>query len=115
MAGPMTRKARKGHRGEPRVIDIPQAKPYAAPPPVAAARVPGDTELWNAAFWLLRRGAYGVEIRVEGARGAGAVAVPLQAAALARPIMPPALGAGLIALGALLLAFARRALNRGRP
>ena len=78
----------------------------ATPPPVAATRVPGDTELWNAAFWLLRRGAYGVEIKVDGARGAGAVAVPLQAAALAKPTMPPALGAALLALGAVLFALA---------
>ncbi len=78
----------------------------AVPPAVEAARVPGDTELWNASFWLLRRGAYGVEIRVDGELGPGAVAVPLQAAALARPIMPPALGAALLALGALLFAFA---------
>src|SRR4029077_5544978 len=40
------------------------ANAEAVPPPVAATRVPGDTELWNATFWLLRRGAYGVEFRV---------------------------------------------------
>jgi len=78
----------------------------AAPPPSAATRVAGDPQLWNATFWLLRRGSYGVEIRLESARGGGRVAVPLQAAALARPVMPPALGVTLVALGIVLCAFA---------
>ena len=74
----------------------------ALPPPTPAERVAGDSELWNATFWLLRRGSYGVEVRLESARGGGRVAVPLQAAALAKPVMPPALGVTLVALGLLL-------------
>jgi hypothetical protein len=74
----------------------------ALPPPTRAERVAGDSELWNATFWLLRRGSYGVEVELESARGGGRVAVPLQAAALARPVMPPALGVTLVALGLLL-------------
>jgi len=78
----------------------------ALPPPSPAERVAGEAELWNATFWLLRRGSYGVEVKLESPRGGGRVAVPLQAAALARPVMPPALGVTLIALGLLLGAFA---------
>jgi hypothetical protein len=73
------------------------------PPPTIATPVAGDPQLWNAAFWLLRRGSYGVEVKLESARGGGSVAVPLQAAALARPVMPPALGVSLVAFGALLV------------
>ncbi|HTO05844.1 MAG TPA: hypothetical protein VMR86_02205 [Myxococcota bacterium] len=74
----------------------------ALPPPSPAERVAGDSQLWNASFWLLRRGSYGVEVSLESARGGGRVAVPLQAAALAKPVMPPALGVTLLALGVLL-------------
>jgi hypothetical protein len=92
----------------------------AVPPPIAAERVAGDSELWNATFWLLRRGSYGVEVKLESPRGGGRVAVPLQAAALARPVMPPALGVTLIALGLLLAAgaiwlAAAAARDAGRP
>ena len=76
------------------------------PPASAATRVAGDPQLWNATFWLLRRGSYGVEVELESARGGGRIAVPLQAAALARPVMPPALGATLVAFGALLIGAA---------
>ena len=76
------------------------------PPASAATRVGGDPGLWNATFWLLRRGSYGVEFELASARGGGRIAVPLQAAALARPVMPPALGATLVALGALLIGAA---------
>ncbi|HXX48668.1 MAG TPA: hypothetical protein VEN47_10590 [Myxococcota bacterium] len=78
----------------------------AEPPPIDAARVAGEAQLWNASFWLLRRGSYGVEVKLESARGGGAVAVPLRADALARPTMPPALGASLLVLLAILAAGA---------
>ncbi len=76
------------------------------PPAIRATQVSGDPQLWNATFWLLRRGSYGVEVALESARGGGRIAVPLQAAALARPVMPPALGATLVAFGALLIGAA---------
>jgi len=78
----------------------------AEPPASEAVRVTGEAQLWNASFWLLRRGSYGVEVRLESAHGSGAVAVPLRADALARPVLPPALGAALLALTALLIAAA---------
>jgi hypothetical protein len=86
---------------QPAFVD---ASAEAAPAATAAAPVGGDRHLWNAEFWLLRRGSYGVEVRLEGAAGSGSVAVPLQAAALTKPEMPAALGATLIGLLALFLA-----------
>lgn len=88
---------------KPAFLDAPDET---TPPASEATRVAGDPELWNATFWLLRRGSYGVEVELASARGGGRVAVPLQAAALARPVMPPALGATLVAFGALLIGAA---------
>jgi hypothetical protein len=70
----------------------------AAPTPIPATAVAGDAHLFNAACWLLRRGSYAVRITVEN----DSVVVPLQAASLQRPDMPPALGATLVTLGAIL-------------
>jgi hypothetical protein len=78
----------------------------AAPAPTEATPVIGDPRLWSAGVWLLRRGPHGIEISVDGPSDSGTVSVPLQAAALARPVMPPALAALLIALGAVLFGWA---------
>ena len=80
----------------------------AAPAPLRATAVPGDDRLFNAALWLFRDGAYSIRVTVESARGGGTVVVPLTSAATRRPAMPPALGAVLAGLGALLLAGAIR-------
>lgn len=74
----------------------------AAPAPTPATSVAGDARLFNAPCWLIQDGSYAVQIAVESARGGGRVAVPLQAASLQRPPMPPALGATLLACGAAL-------------
>lgn len=74
----------------------------AAPAPLAAVAVPGDAGTFNVALPLLRRGSFSVQVTVESARGRGTVAVPLNSAATRPPVMPPALGAALAALGALL-------------
>lgn len=79
-----------------------QAGAISAPEPVPAVAVAGDTHFFNAAVWLLRRGSYSVQVTIESPLGRGTVAVPLQAAALSRPDMSPALGAVLSALGAVL-------------
>ena len=83
-----------------------EAGSIAAPAPTAATAVAGDARLFNAAVWLLRRGSYGMRITLESPRGGGTVTVPLQAAALERPVMPPALGALLVICGALLFGWA---------
>jgi hypothetical protein len=74
----------------------------AAPAPLRATAVAGEAGLFNGALWLLRDGAYSVQITVENPRGRGSVAVPLNSAATRPPVMPPALGAALAALGARL-------------
>ncbi len=82
------------------------ASAEAAPAATDATPVVGEARLWSAGVWLLRRGPYGVEVSIDGPTGSGTIAVPLQAAALARPVMPPALAALLLALGALLFGWA---------
>jgi hypothetical protein len=77
-----------------------------APAPTAAAAGAGDPHLFNTAVWLLRRGPHVIRISIQNAQGGGVLSVPLEAAALARPDMPPALGITLIALGAILAASA---------
>ena len=77
-----------------------------APAPLEAARVTGETHLFNAPLWLLRKGSYSIQVTVESPRGSGTAAIPLTSAATQRPAMPPALGAALAAYGALLFASA---------
>ena len=88
-----------------------QAAPWAAgeeaaPAPLRAAPVAGEAGLFHAPLWLLGRGSYRMNIAVEGARGRGVVSIPLNSAATQRPVMPPALGAGLALLGVALFASA---------
>jgi hypothetical protein len=83
-----------------------QAGAAAAPALTPAVSVAGDPRLWSASVWLLRRGTYAIQVEVESPRGAGRVTVPLQASALTRPVMSPALAATLIALGIGLCASA---------
>ena len=85
-----------------------QAGDGAAPEPLHASAVPGDAHLYNAALWLFREGAYRIRVTVKSPRGSGTAIVPLTSAATQKPTMPPALGAVLAGLGALLLAGAIR-------
>ena len=73
-----------------------------APAPIEAARVAGETQLFHAPLWLLRKGSYNVQVIVESPRGQGVVGVPLISAATQRPVMPPTLGVVLAVFGALL-------------
>jgi hypothetical protein len=73
-----------------------------APPPVEAARVGSDAELFHAPLQLFRRGNFRIEIAIEGTRGAGHISVPLASAATQAPEMPRGLGLLLGALGAVL-------------
>lgn len=83
-----------------------QAVPWetnaAAAPPVIAVAVAGETNLYNAAFWLLYGGSYSVRVTVEGVRGGGTVVVPLNSAATQKPAMSPWVLAGLAAAGIFL-------------
>ncbi len=77
-----------------------------APAPTRAAVVTGDPHLFNTTVWLLRRGPHVVRVTIDSSAGNGVLSVPLEAAALARPDMPPALGGTLIGLGVILAASA---------
>ncbi|MBL9173470.1 MAG: hypothetical protein JNL10_08055 [Verrucomicrobiales bacterium] len=74
-----------------------------APRPDVAEPVPGETNLFSAALWFMARGAYGVEVRVDGP-GGGSVFVPVNSVAYERRPMPPGLGVLLAGLGLLLVA-----------
>ncbi len=79
-----------------------EAGDEAAPAAVAAAAVPGATNLFHATLTLFREGSYSIHVIVESRAGRGSVVVPLNSAATQRPVMPPALGAILVTLGAAL-------------
>jgi hypothetical protein len=74
-----------------------------APRPDVAEPVAGETNLFTASLWFMARGAYGVEVRVDGP-GGGAVLVPVNSVAYERRPMPAALGGVLAGLGFLLVA-----------
>ena len=75
----------------------------AAPAPVSAEAVAGESSLFHAALWLGQGGSYSVHVAVEGRAGRGTVIVPLHSTATQRPAMPVALGAALAGLGLVLL------------
>src|SRR5436190_16056433 len=82
-----------------------EARFFEAPgeqPSVQAARVGGETNFFNGALWLLRNGSYSVDVTLEGDKGKGRVAVPLNSAAIQAPAMSSLLKGVLIGLGAML-------------
>jgi len=74
-----------------------------APRPDVAQLVPGETNLFNAELWFMARGAYGVEVAVEGS-GGGTLMVPVNSLARAQKPLPRPLGLALAGLGGLLVA-----------
>jgi hypothetical protein len=58
-----------------------------APRPDLARPVEGETNLYSAQLWFMTRGAYGVEVMVDG-EGGGALMVPVNSVALERRPMP---------------------------
>lgn len=79
-----------------------------APPPDEAKLVRGETNLFATTLWLMKSGAYSVDVSVEGARGGGAVVVPVNSIAISRQAMSPWFGAMLATLGLLLFVGAVR-------
>jgi len=73
-----------------------------SPQPVAAERVPGETNLWSGEIWLLRAGSYSVQISINGAQGLGEASVPLNAIARESQRMGTGLQATLVLFGVLL-------------
>jgi hypothetical protein len=75
-----------------------------APPPDEAKLVRGETNLYAAALWLMKSGAYIVEVNVEGVGDKGTLAVPVNS--IATNTRPMARGVSVIlsALGVILFA-----------
>ena len=64
----------------------------------------GGTGVFEGSLWLMARGAYSVEVSVEGSLGRASVFVPVASIATGRLDMNPALGALLVVLGLALCA-----------
>lgn len=73
-----------------------------APRPDQAVSTPGDPRLYSASLWFMRRGAYAVEVTVEG-KGGGRVLVPVDSLAHRQEPMGLVLSGILIVLGILLV------------
>jgi hypothetical protein len=74
------------------------------PTPDLAKRDPGDPHFFTSAVWLMAFGSYQVRVDVEGAQGAGRLAVPVPAVASLVTKITPGLSAALLAMMALLSA-----------
>jgi hypothetical protein len=74
----------------------------AEPPPDTARAVAGDANLLSAQLWLMRFGAYSVQVTVTGNAGSGTVIVPVNALATRRLGMNRPMAVGLLALGLFL-------------
>jgi hypothetical protein len=67
-------------------------------------RLAGESRTFEGSLWLMARGAYSVDVIVDGPRGPANVLVPVASVATGRLAMHPALGVLLAALGVLLFA-----------
>lgn len=74
-----------------------------SPRPDIATLVPGDAHLYSAALWFMIRGAYGVEVSLEG-EGGGTLMIPVNSIATVQKPLPLWLGWVLSGLGLLLVA-----------
>src|SRR6478736_3435386 len=63
-----------------------------APPPDRGRLVKGEKNLYTGELWLMSFGAYSVEVRIAGAKGDGAVQIPLTSVATRQLPMPSVLG-----------------------
>jgi hypothetical protein len=77
-----------------------------APPPDAAAPVPGAPGVWSAQLWIMQGSSYGVRVRVKGPAGDGEALVPVTAVPTRVLEMKPGMGIVLGALGLFLFAGA---------
>jgi len=73
-----------------------------APPADLAHPVPGDPGLYSGELWLMRVGAYSIEVRLAGASGEGAAQIPVNSVATHQLPLPPFLRNLLLGLGGLL-------------
>ena len=94
--------------GEPvkRVTVLPvfsRAGREGAPPPDEAKLVRGEINLYSAALWLMKPGAYSVEITIEGSRGRGTLVLPVNS--MATNTRPMSRGYGIILSALAILLF----------
>jgi hypothetical protein len=73
-----------------------------APPPDEARLVRGESNLYAAELWLMKSGAYSVDVTVEGTRGRGTLIVPVNSIATNTLPMSRGFGLMLLALAAIL-------------
>jgi hypothetical protein len=72
------------------------------PPAEIAQAVPGETNLFQGELWLMTTGAYGIDVRVRGRSGDGAVQIPVDSVAIRQLPLPSWLGGVLLGLGLVL-------------
>jgi hypothetical protein len=77
-----------------------------APPPEAAAPVPGAPDTWSGQLWLMESSSYTVRVDIKGPAGAGVALVPVTAVPSKVLGMDRTLSAILVALGLFLFAGA---------
>ncbi|MGH7637165.1 MAG: hypothetical protein ACREOK_05895, partial [Gemmatimonadaceae bacterium] len=75
-----------------------------APTADETTRLGGESGTFVGSLWLMARGAYGVDVTVDGVRGPGTVIVPVASVATGQLQMSAALGAILLTLGIVLVA-----------
>jgi hypothetical protein len=75
-----------------------------APSADETRQLQGESRTFEGSLWLMARGAYSVDVIVEGTRGKANVLVPVASIATGRLAMTPALGALLAVLGFALCA-----------
>ncbi len=75
-----------------------------SPTPDTAKLVRGETNLYTAALWFMKQGAYSVHVGIETSKEKAEVVVPVNSLASVRKDMPTALGVVLACLGVLLFA-----------
>ena len=75
-----------------------------APAADETRRLEGARQTFEGSLWLMARGAYSVDVGVDGARGKANVLVPVASVATGRLALNPMLGAGLLGLAFILCA-----------
>src|SRR5439155_26788889 len=73
-----------------------------APPPDEARLVRGESNLYSAALWFMKSGAYSVDVNIQGPRGQGTLVIPVNSAATNTRPMPMAYRVILCALAIVL-------------
>jgi len=74
-----------------------------SPPPDIARLVLGETNLYSGELWLMRFGAYSVNVHVKGPQGEGTAEIPVMSEALSQLPMPSLLGKILLVMATILV------------